>query len=79
MNLYEAIEILDAVSTFHFKTSEKKPNFCIFDNQNEGYSLTVKSKPHLISEKYRNHLRKVAKSHELVIRESEGLLTIQSY
>jgi hypothetical protein len=77
VNLSEAIELLGAVSAFHFKASEEKPNFCIFDNQNEGYSLSVKA--HLISSEYHCHLREVAKSHKLVIRESEGLFNIQSY
>ena len=77
MNLSEAIELLDAVSAFHFKASEEKPNFCIFYNQNEGYSLSVKAD--LSSNKYHRNLREVAESRKLVIRESEGLFTIQSY
>jgi hypothetical protein len=75
LNIYEAIELLDAVSNFHSKTSEATPDFCIFDNQNEGYALSVKVC--LISEEYRKHLRKVAESRKLSIRESEGVITIQ--
>jgi hypothetical protein len=77
VNLLEAVELLDVVSDFHFKVSEEKPDFLIYDNQKEGYALWVKSQ--LISEEYRNYLKEMAESRKLVIRESEGYLIIQGH
>ena len=77
LNICEAIELLDVVMNYHFNTSEGTPDFCIFDNQNEGYALSVKA--YLISQEYRKHLRKVAESRNLLIHESEGVITLQGY
>jgi hypothetical protein len=32
VNLLEAVELLEVVSNFDFKSSEKKPQICIYDN-----------------------------------------------
>jgi hypothetical protein len=74
VNFNEAIELLDAVSDFQFKQLEKKPDFCIYDNENQGYTLCVKAA--LISEEYHNHLKHIVESRKLGIRESEGYLVI---
>jgi hypothetical protein len=74
VNFNEAIELLEAVSDFQFKPSEKKPDFCLFDNQNQGYNLQVKAD--LINEKYRTYLDEIVESRKLRIRESGGYLTI---
>jgi hypothetical protein len=74
VNFNEAIELLEVVSDFHFKASEKKPDFCIYDNQNEGYVLCVKAL--LINAEYRNYLKEIVESRKLGIRESEGYLII---
>jgi hypothetical protein len=77
VNLSEAVELLEVVSDFQFKASEEKPDFYIYDNQKEGYTLWVKS--HLISEEYRNYLKEVVESRKLGIRESDGYLIIQGH
>jgi O-phosphoseryl-tRNA(Cys) synthetase len=69
VNLVEAVELLDAVSDFNFKETEKKPDFYIYDNQKEGYILYIKARS--ISEEYRNYLKEICKSRNLRIRESE--------
>ena len=74
MNFNEAVELLEVVSDFHFKSSEEKPDFCVYDNQNQGYTLCVKAQ--LINEEYRNYLKEIVESRELRIRESEGYLII---
>jgi hypothetical protein len=74
MNLSEAIDFLDAVSDFHFKESEKKPDFLIYDNQKEGFVLCVKAS--LVGEKYRCFLGEIVKSRKLGMRESKGYLII---
>jgi hypothetical protein len=74
VNFKEAIKLLEAVSDFQHKTSEKKPNFCIYDNQNEGYALCVKT--NLINAEFRNYIREIVESRKLRIRESDGSLTI---
>jgi hypothetical protein len=77
LKLREAIELLDAVSNFPFKTQEEKPDFCIFDNEKEGHSLSVTASQ--ISEEYRAHIRKVAEPRHLDIRESDDIITIKGY
>jgi hypothetical protein len=74
VNFKEAIDLLEAVSNFHFKQSEKKPDFCIYDNEKQGYTLCVKAA--LISEEYHNHLKHIVESRKLGICESEGYLVI---
>jgi len=74
VNLREAIALLEVVSDFHFKDSEKIPEFSIYDNQKEGYILCVKAD--LISEEYRNHIKEIVESRKLRINELEGYLTI---
>ena len=76
MNFNEAIELLEVVSDFHFKALEKKPDFCIYDNQNEGYSLCVKA--HLINTEYRKFIKEIVESRKLGTHESEGYLIIHS-
>jgi hypothetical protein len=74
VNFSEAIELLEAVSDFHFKSSEEPPDFCIYDNQNQGYSLRVKAKS--VSEEYRYYLNDIVESRKLRIRESDGYIVI---
>jgi hypothetical protein len=74
VNLNEAIALLAVVSDFHFKDSEKKPDFSIYDNQNEGYVLCVKAD--LISEEYNNYIKEVVESRKLRMHELDGYLTI---
>ena len=74
MNFNEAIELLEVVSGFSFKASEKKPDFCIYDNQKEGYSLCVKA--HLINTEFRKYIKEIVESRKLGIHESEGYLKI---
>jgi hypothetical protein len=77
LNLNEAIELLEIVSDFDFKASEKKPNLSIHDNQSEGYVLYVKAD--LVSEEYRNYLEKIVESRNLRLSELEGYLRIYGY
>jgi hypothetical protein len=77
LNLVEAVELLDAVSDFNFKETEKKPSFCIYDSQKEGFVLRVKAD--LVSEEYRDFLKGIVESRKLGMRESEGYLTIYGY
>jgi hypothetical protein len=70
MNLNEAVALLNAVSDFHFKASEEKPDFYIYDNQKEGYVLYIKAQS--ISEEYRNYLKEICESRNLRIPDSEG-------
>ena len=74
MNFSEAIELLEAVSDFKFEPSEEKPDFCVYDNQNQGYTLNVKAQS--VSEKYRKHVMRIVESRKLRIRESSGFLII---
>jgi len=74
VNFAEAIELLEAVSAFHFEPSEKEPDFCLYDNENQGYSLCVKAD--LINEKYRAYLSEIVEARKLRIRESDGRLII---
>ena len=62
------------VSDFNFKKSEEKPDFCIYDNQNQGYTLCVKAD--LVNAEYRKYIKAIVKSRRLGIRESDGYLTI---
>ena len=64
MNFKEAIELLGAVSDFQHSASEEKPNFCIYDNQNEGYSLNVKAR--LIDAEFRNYIMEIVRARILV-------------
>lgn len=77
LNFKEAIELLEVVSDFQCKASEKKPNFCIYDNQNEGYNLSIKA--NLINAEYRNYIEEMVESRKLGIRESEGYLVIYGF
>ena len=74
MNLKEAIDLLDAVSNFEFKGSEKRPNISIYDKEKDGFVLCVKAD--LVNEKYLDYLKRIVESRKLGIRESEGYLTI---
>ena len=76
MNFNEAIGLLEAVSDFNFKESEEKPDFCIYDNQNEGYSLRIKA--HLINTEYRKYIKEIVESRKLGTHESEGYLIIHT-
>jgi hypothetical protein len=75
--LAKAIELLDAVSDFQFKNSEKRPKVSIYGTRNDGYSLRVKA--NLVSEEYHNYLKEVAKSRKLTIRESGSYIEIYGY
>jgi len=77
VNLLEAVELLEIVSNFDFKGSEKKPQFCIYDSQKEGYNLRIKA--NMVSEEYRSYLKEIVNSHELGMRESEGYLIIHGH
>jgi hypothetical protein len=74
LTLNEAIDLLCVVSDFQFKDSEKRPDFCIYDNQNDGYNLRIKAE--LVTAEYRSYLNEIVKSRKLRIRESEGYLII---
>lgn len=74
MDLAEALALLDAISDFHFEASEDKPSFTIYDNQKGGYDLLVK--PQSGGEKYRIRLRKIVKSRNLFMHESNDCLMI---
>ena len=74
LNLSEAVDLLAAVSDFNFKQSEKRPDFYIYDNQNQGYTLWVKAQ--LVNPEYLSYVKKIVKSRKLAIRESEGYLVI---
>lgn len=74
MNLDEAIDLLDDISDFNFKASEKKPNISVYDNQKDGFVLCVKA--NLVDEKFRGYLAGIAESRKLGIRELEGYLII---
>ena len=70
----EAMLILKAVSDFHLKPSEKKPNFTILQNLSGHYNLCAKT--NLIKQEYRSYIEEITKSRTLHIRESEGYLII---
>ena len=73
MNLSEAVKLLDAISDFDFKSSEK-PNFSVYDRQTEGVVLCVKA--NLVTEEYLRYLKKIIESYKLGIRKSEEYLII---
>ena len=73
MNLDEAIDLLDDISDFNFKASEK-PNISVYDNQKDGFVLCVKA--NLVDEEFRDHIAGIAESRKLEIRELEGYLII---
>jgi len=72
----EAIELLEVVSDFNFKSSEKRPNFGIYDNQKEGFVLCIKAG--LVNEEYRGYLEGIVESRNLRLSESKGYLIIRS-
>jgi len=74
LNFSKAIELLEAVTDFHFESSEEKPNFSIYDNQNQGYTLRVKAS--LVNAEYLKYVKEIVESRKLGMRESEGYLTI---
>jgi hypothetical protein len=73
VNLDEAIDLLDDISDFNFKASEK-PNISVYDNQKDGFVLCVKA--NLVDEEFRDHIAGIAESRKLGIRELEGYLII---
>jgi hypothetical protein len=77
VNLVEAVELLNAVSDYDFKGSEKIPNFYIYDNQKEGFVLMVKAD--LVNEEYRDYLNRIAESRKLGIRESKRYIIIYGH
>jgi hypothetical protein len=77
LNLNDAINLLCVVSDFQFKNSEKKPDFCVYDNQNEGYNLRIKAE--MVTAEYRSYLNEIVKSRKLGILESDGYLIIYGY
>jgi len=74
LNFIEAIELLEVVTDFQFKPSEKKPDFCVYDNQNQGYTLCVKA--NMVNAEYLEHIKATAESRKLGLRESQGYLVI---
>jgi hypothetical protein len=74
LNFIESIKLLEAVSDFPFKQSEKKPDFSIYDNQNQGYSLRVKAG--LVNAEYLKFVKEIVESLKLRMIDSEGYLTI---
>jgi hypothetical protein len=77
LTINDAIDLLCAVSDFQFKDSEKRPDFCVYDNQNDGYNLRIKAE--LVDKEYRRYLNGIVKSRKLGLRESEGYLIIYGY
>ena len=77
VNLVEAVELLDAISDFNFKDSEKIPNISIYDKEKEGFVLCVKAS--LVDEEYRDFLKGIVESRKLGMRQSEGYLMIYGY
>ena len=77
MNLVEAVELLDAISDFNFKDSEKIPNISIYDKEKEGFVLCVKA--NMVDEEYRDFLKGIVESRKLGMRQSEGYLMIYGY
>lgn len=77
MNLADAVELLDAVSAFQFKASEKQPKVIIYDNQTEGFVLCLKA--NLVNDDYRDYIKGIANSRKLGIHEQEGYLIIYGY
>jgi hypothetical protein len=75
MNLHEALALLEAVSDFNFEASEDKPSFTIFENHKGGYDLLVKASS--ADKTYESRLREIVKSHNLLIRESDGCLVVK--
>lgn len=76
MNFKEAIELLAVISDFHYKSPDEKPDFCLFDNEKQGYSLNVKTS--LVNAEYRGYIEKIVESRKLWVRESEEYLVIYS-
>jgi len=74
LNFSEAIRLLEVVSDFPFKPSEKKLGFSIYDNQNQGYTLRVKAS--LVNSEYLKYVKEIVESRKLGMRESDGYLTI---
>ena len=77
VNLVEAVELLDAISDFNFKDSEKIPNISIYDKEKEGFVLCVKA--NMVDEEYRDFLKGIVESRKLGMRQSEGYLMIYGY
>ena len=74
LNLSEAVDLLAAVSDFNFKSSEKRPDYYIYDNQNQGYTLWIKAQS--VNPEYLSYVKKIVKSRKLAIHKSEGYLVI---
>ena len=74
MNFKEAIELLAVISDFHYKSPDEKPDFCLFDNEKQGYTLRVKTS--LLNAEYRAYIEKIVESRKLGMRELEGYLEI---
>ena len=77
MNLNRAIKLLDAVSDFQFKPSDKRPTISICYEQKDDYALYIRKGE--VSQDYRNHLEKIVKSHNLQMRESNEHLKIHDH
>jgi hypothetical protein len=76
LNLLDAVKLLNVVSDFDFKASEKTPRFAIYDNQREGHTIWVEAGS--VSEEYRK-LEEIVKSRKLRIRELKGYFVISGY
>lgn len=58
LSLIEATKLLNAVSDFHFESSEKTPKLSIYDKQKEGFVICMKTK--LVNEEYHSYLEEIA-------------------
>jgi hypothetical protein len=74
VNFREALDLLAVVSDFHFKSSDEKSDFCLFDNEKQGYTLHVKTS--LLNAEYRAYIEKIVESRKLGMRELEEYLEI---
>ena len=77
MNLNRAIKLLDAVSDFQFKPSDKRPTVSIYYEQKDDYALYIRKGE--VSQSYRKHLEEIVKSNSLQMRESNEHLKIHDH
>ena len=81
MNLFEAVELLRAVSAIPVKDSAKHPEIRIFHTIGEvaaqGYTLRINNNS--VDADYRTHLNRIAESRKLGVRESKRYIVIYSY
>jgi hypothetical protein len=76
LNFVEAVEFLRAVSAFRKKYSGELPKLQVYNAENEGYVIWVKTSS--INPEFHNFLRQVVETRGLGIREHEGYLVVRS-